>query len=70
MTCKCGCGTESKGTFAPGHDQKLRIALEKRVGDITKLERLVDSAEAFVKGTVSLSSLELALREIFEQTPR
>jgi hypothetical protein len=65
MNCYCGCGEESKGRFVPGHDQKLRIALEKRAGDITNLERLVDSAEKFATGTISTASLEATVREIF-----
>jgi hypothetical protein len=36
--------TDTQGRFAPGHDQKLRANLEKRVGGLLALERLVQVA--------------------------
>ena len=42
--CACGCGTETKGVFAPGHDQKLRAALERACGGLLQLRSLVERA--------------------------
>lgn len=45
-TCECGCGELTKGgNFLPGHDQRLRISLEKRAGGLLALRDLVDSVE-------------------------
>ena len=44
-TCECGCGQQSTGEFLPGHDQKLRTALERRVGGLLRLRELIDAAE-------------------------
>jgi hypothetical protein len=47
MKCHCGCGEETpSGSFKPGHDQKLRIALEVRAGGIEGMRRLVEAAES------------------------
>ena len=44
--CLCGCGETTRGgTFCPGHDQKLRKAIEDAVGG---LESLLSIAEAHV----------------------
>lgn len=32
--CECGCGADVSGELLPGHDQKLRAALEHQVGGI------------------------------------
>ena len=46
MDCQCGCGEEvSTASFKPGHDQKLRISLEKRAGGIERLRELVEASE-------------------------
>lgn len=46
MTCECGCGEiPARGSFAPGHDQRLRASLEKRIGGLIALRSLVESAE-------------------------
>jgi len=44
--CACGCGdlTRGSGDFLPGHDQKLRVAIENHVGGILALRGLVESA--------------------------
>jgi hypothetical protein len=48
MTCECGCGEDAiNGSFKPGHDQKLRISLEHRIGGLMKLRTLVESVESF-----------------------
>ncbi|SMY06540.1 hypothetical protein [Flavimaricola marinus] len=43
MQCECGCGDDTKGgDFLPGHDQRLRAEIERRVGGLLKLRRLVE----------------------------
>jgi len=45
--CQCGLCTEStQGDFAPGHDQKLRIHLEKAAGGLLQLKNLLASVQA------------------------
>lgn len=48
--CQCGCGQESAREFLPGHDQKLRTALEAQVGGLLALRTLVTSAESYAGG--------------------
>lgn len=38
-SCKCGCGTQTKSRFAPGHDAKLKGILQKVVRTGTQVER-------------------------------
>ena len=41
--CGCGCGEMTKGgIYAPGHDQKLRTAIENKVGGLPALKQLVE----------------------------
>ena len=44
--CECGCGEQTKGgDFLPGHDQKLRVEIEKVAGGLLKLKELVEEAK-------------------------
>jgi hypothetical protein len=52
-TCECGCGQESARDFLPGHDQKLRTALETRVGGVLALRDLVDASASYASGQTS-----------------
>jgi len=52
-SCECGCGEMATGTFLPGHDQKLRIALEQEVGGLLSLRSLVEAARAYASGEIS-----------------
>jgi len=55
--CACGCsGATQGGVFLPGHDQKLRTDIENRVGGLLKLARIVEAAEEYVSGGLSLES--------------
>jgi hypothetical protein len=69
MACECGCGEDAvNGSYKPGHDQKLRISLERRVGGLSNMRALVESAEQFkeTKDAVTLAtkiSLILELRQ-------
>ena len=41
--CICGCGEETKGgRFRPGHDQKLRAAIEDAAGGLEELRVIVE----------------------------
>ena len=40
--CACGCGKASKQAWLPGHDQKLRAAIEREVGGLVELRRIVE----------------------------
>jgi hypothetical protein len=42
-TCICGCGEQTKGgKFRPGHDQKLRAAIEDAAGGLESLRVIVE----------------------------
>lgn len=44
LECICGCGEKTKGgKFCPGHDQKLRKAIEDAVGGLESLRSLVEA---------------------------
>ena len=41
--CVCGCGEPTKGgRFKPGHDQKLRAAIEHAAGGLESLRAIVE----------------------------
>jgi len=41
--CLCGCGEATKGgKFRPGHDQKLRVAIEEAAGGLESLRAIVE----------------------------
>ena len=49
--CCCGCGETTRGErFRPGHDQKLRKAIEEAVGGLESLRAI---AEAHVKRPIT-----------------
>ena len=57
-TCECGCGGETKkGLFLPGHDQRLRSELEKKIGGLLNLRTLVETAEQYASGAVASDEL-------------
>jgi hypothetical protein len=65
MLCECGCGQASVvGSFKPGHDQKLRTDLERRVGGLLALRSLVESSEAFAAGKIESATLASEVRRI------
>ena len=54
--CYCGCGETTRGgRFRPGHDQKLRKAIEDAVGGLDSLRAIV---EAHVKRPITTSDLD------------
>lgn len=65
MECACGCGgIPSGGNFLPGHDQRLRANLERRVGGLINLRMLVEAAEYFVEGEVGSQQFNGMVREL------
>jgi hypothetical protein len=70
--CECRyCDLETQGgLFAPGHDQKLRIALEARVGGLLRLRVLIDAMEAYVAGDADTEGLARAVRRCFADVRR
>ena len=41
--CRCNCGGITKGgEWLPGHDQKLRAAIEGKAGGLVPLKKLVE----------------------------
>ncbi len=42
--CLCGCGepVSRKQKFRPGHDQRLRVALEQEIGGLEAMKELVE----------------------------
>ncbi|MBW1945830.1 MAG: hypothetical protein JRJ51_23815 [Deltaproteobacteria bacterium] len=41
--CSCNCGGTTKGgEWLPGHDQKLRAAIEGKAGGLVSLKKLVE----------------------------
>ena len=40
--CACGCGGSGKSKWLPGHDQMLRAAIEREVGGLVELRRIIE----------------------------
>ena len=40
--CACGCGGICRDKWLPGHDQKLRAAIESEVGGLVELRRIIE----------------------------
>jgi len=69
--CACGCGERTvKGTFRPGHDQKLRSELEERVGGLLRLAKLVSAAEAYSLQQIDLHALGSEVQTLLQREPR
>lgn len=67
MECGCGCGAKPvKGNFLPGHDQRLRADLERRVGGLIHLRMLVEAAEYFVAGDVGSSQFSGMVKDLLQ----
>lgn len=67
MECACNCvGTTAGGNFLPGHDQRLRADLERRVGGIINLRMLVEAAEHFVDGNIGSYQFNGMVKELFK----
>jgi hypothetical protein len=65
--CECGCGKPAiAGSFKPGHDQKLRAALEHRVGGLLALRSLVEAAESLAAGQSQADAFAHKVRTILD----
>ena len=43
--CNCNCGGTTKGgEWLPGHDQRLRAAIEGKAGGLVNLKKLVEKS--------------------------
>ncbi len=67
MECACGCGGKPvKGTFLPGHDQRLRADLERRVGGLIELRMLVEAAEYFADGSIGSYQFNSMIKDLLQ----
>lgn len=68
MSKACECNncdeTSGFGDFAPGHDQKLRTALEAKVGGILKHRDIINAVLAHVRGETTAEQLGTTVRSI------
>jgi hypothetical protein len=65
--CECGCGTAVFGrSFVPGHDQKLRIRLEQRVGGLLALRDVIERLEEHARGGSNPEVLSSQVKEVFD----
>ena len=67
---ECGCGQESTREFLPGHDQKLRVALQARAGGLLSLRSLVSEAEAYATGASPEAQFLQQVRATFAKARR
>lgn len=67
MSCECGCGEAvNSGSFRPGHDQRLRTALEHRVGGLRALREIVVAVESFSAKRTSLNDFAKRIQAVME----
>lgn len=67
MECACGCGGKPvSGHFLPGHDQRLRADIERRVGGLISLRMLVEAAEYFVAGDLGNSQFNSMVKDLLQ----
>jgi hypothetical protein len=57
----------ARGEFVPGHDQRLRADLERRVGGLISLRMLVEAAEHFVQGNVGSYQFNGMVKELLQK---
>lgn len=65
--CKCGCKEEASPgkNFLKGHDSKLRKKIEREVGGILTLEKLVDAAKKYSCGEIKEAEFLKVVSKIF-----
>ncbi len=66
MSCQCGCNQPATRDFLPGHDQRLRILIENRVGGLLNLNRLVDLNYAAINGEIDPWAFQTQIRRLFD----
>lgn len=63
--CRCGeCNIETNNVFAPGHDQRFRVSLERRVGGLLALGELVELCEDFAYAAIPIDYLARGVQTI------
>lgn len=61
--CQCSCGEPVEGSmFLPGHDQRLRVALEAEVGGLLTLRTLVGVILSYARGESSTEDMGKSVR--------
>lgn len=65
MTCQCGCGKPAARDFLPGHDQKLRIHLERKVGGLLNLRNLIAVTESLAAGEIASPDFRNRIKAMF-----
>jgi len=66
--CACGCGEPTKKRkYLQGHDQKLRIKLEEKVGGLPLLASLVKVTQMYAQDRMSLEGLGHLVRLIYQK---
>ncbi|MFZ0396282.1 MAG: hypothetical protein WCF17_01785 [Terracidiphilus sp.] len=66
--CACGeCDESTNGTFAQGHDQRLRSRLEARCGGLLHMRDFIDAAEAYATGRSDASILLEKAKSILQR---
>ena len=66
--CACGCGEPTKKRkYLQGHDQKLRIKLEEKVGGLPLLASLVKVTQMYAQDRMSLEGLGRLVRLIYQK---
>lgn len=56
--------------YLPGHDTRLRTALEKTVGGLLPLRALVEANSAYAAGIISAEQFTMTVRQIFAAKSR
>jgi division protein CdvB (Snf7/Vps24/ESCRT-III family) len=68
IECQCGCGESTPtASFKPGHDQRLRITLGRRVGRLEKLREFVATAEVYHEENMDLKDLRETVKGVFKK---
>ncbi len=67
--CECGCGEDAnRAQFLPGHDQRLRTALEAEVGGLLPLRTLIRAAHSYFDGSLNDQTFTQTVRAILSGT--
>ncbi len=65
--CQCGCGAETSSEFLPGHDQKLRAALERQIGGLLTMRELVNASVAYASGQTTDQAFTQTVRALISK---
>jgi hypothetical protein len=66
--CACGCGEiTAGGTYRPGHDAKLRAAIEESVGGLLAMDELIRDVRRHADGELTAEQLSQSVLRILRQ---